>query len=188
MLFKTPDISADVEIQKHLTAVRVNEWLKEDLFHFKWWFLLAFFIVSVFIWWKLVDKSRLNEISLYAAFTVIITLGLDEFGDELGMWDYPVDILPIFPPLTAVDLVSLPMIYSLIYQRFKTWKSFLSATLIMAIIFCFILEPILKKGGFYQLLKWKYYYGFPIYIAISVILRLIVIKILAIAEVSNDNV
>ncbi|HWR09058.1 CBO0543 family protein [Sporomusa sp.] len=182
MFFSDSGVSTTVELQKALTDLRINEWLHEDIFHFKWYFLIGLFVLSLFAWCKLVDKKRLPEITLHAGLTMFITLVLDEFGEELTLWDYPVDIIPIFPPLTAVDLVCLPMIYSLIYQHFKTWQSFLRATIIMAGIFCFVFEPILVWGGFYEIIKWKYYYGFPIYIMMAIFIRWTVIKIYTIAE------
>ncbi|QDR79196.1 CBO0543 family protein [Sporomusa termitida] len=181
MLSPDTGVLAAVELQKLLTGLRIDDWLHRDLFHFKWYFLLGVFACSVLAWCKLVDKKRLPEITLYAGLTIIITLVLDEFGEELTLWDYPIDIIPIFPPLTAVDLASLPVIYSLIYQYFKTWNSFLRATVIMATIFCIVLEPLLVWGGFYQTLKWKYYYGFPIYIMMALFNRWLVTKIYQIA-------
>jgi hypothetical protein len=187
VLLTVSGAAADVKIQKQLTSMRIDQWLQEDLFHFRWWLLLAIFAVSAFIWWKLVDKKRLHEISLYAALTTIVTLGLDEYGEELALWDYPTDIMPIFPPLTAIDLASLPMVYSLIYQYFSTWKSFIWATVIMAAVFCFIFEPILTWGKFYQPLIWRYYFGFPIYIAMAICIRLVIKKIFALAEKYRKN-
>jgi hypothetical protein len=174
-------VSAVVELQILLTNIRIDHWLQESVFHLKWWFLLGVFLISAFGWYRLADKTRLPEILLYMGLTTIITLILDEFGEELSLWDYPTDILPLFPPLTAVDLASLPTTYSLVYQYFRTWRSFIWATVIMATIFCFVLEPILVWGNFYQLLNWKYYYGFPIYIAMALCIRWMVITIYNIA-------
>jgi hypothetical protein len=182
MLVEILGIAPDVEVQKHLTSVRFEEWLREDVFHFRWWFLLALLIFYAFAWWKLVDKTRLHEITLYMVLTIILTMGIVEHGNELTLWDYPTDILPVFPPLTAIDLASLPILYSLFYQFFKSWKSFIFASLIITGIYSFILQPALSHGGFYQLLKWKYYYGFPIYVSMSIFIRLLVIKIFAITK------
>jgi hypothetical protein len=180
-------MSVAVEFQKLLTSIRIERWLQESVFHFRWWFLLALFLISAFTWCKLVDKTRLPEIVLYVGLTTIITLVLDEFGIELTLWSYPVDLLPIFPPLTAVDLASLPTIYSLIYQHFGTWRSFTLATVIMATIFCFVCEPILVWGDFYQVLKWKYYYGFPIYIAMALFIRWMVVTMYTIASKAEEK-
>lgn len=174
---------SDIDVQKHLTSVRVDEWMYTEVFHLRWWFLLALFILSAWFWWKKVDKLRLNEIILYTALTTILVLTLDELGEELTLWDYPYDLVPFFPPLASVDLASLPMVYSLIYQRFRTWKSFIAASAVMAVIFCFVLEPLLVWTGVYQMIAWKSYYGLPIYIFIAVIVKALVNKIHAISVI-----
>ncbi len=156
-----------IDVQKQLTAARFDEWMRNEVFRLRWWFLLVLFIVSIFIWWKVVDKSRLKEIILYAALIILFTLVMDELGEELTLWDYPYDLFPLFPPLFSVDLASLPIVYSLIYQYFRKWKSFVIASVVMAVIFCFILEPLLVLIGVYQMLKWKSYYGLPIYISMA---------------------
>ncbi|VBB05196.1 Hypothetical protein LUCI_0403, partial [Lucifera butyrica] len=99
MLFTVSGVSVDVNIQKILTSVRINEWLDEDLFHFKWWILLGLLTFFILVWWKLLDKKRLPEIMLYAVLTLILAMGIVEYGGELTLWDYPNDISPIFPVL-----------------------------------------------------------------------------------------
>lgn len=162
------DALSGIEVQKQLIAARFDEWMRNDVFSLRWWFLLVLFTVSLYLWWRLVDKSRLYEIVIYAAIIVILTLVLDELGEELTLWDYPYDLFPLFPPLFSVDLASLPIIYSLIYQYFRTWKSFIIASFAMAAIFCFIMEPLLVLTGVYQMLQWKSYYGFPIYVSMGI--------------------
>jgi hypothetical protein len=178
------DALSDIEVQWHLTCTRFGQWMQDDVFSFRWWLLLVMFMVSAFIWWKTVDKSRLSEILLYTVLVSILALTLDELGEELTLWDYPTEIFPLFPPISAVNLASMPIVYSLIYQHFRTWKSFIIATIIMAAIFCFILEPILVLGKIYQTLTWKYYYGFPIYIAIGICTRAAVTKFF---KISHEN-
>lgn len=167
----------DVEIQKYLTSLHIEEWLRDDVFHFKWWVLLCLMIVAVLLWWNKLDKSRLPETCLYAALTTIIVMGIFEWGNELTLWDFPVDIIPIFPPLSSINLISLPLIYSLTYQYFKTWKAFFIAAAIISVVVCFIIEPMLAWAGLYQLLHWKHYYGFPIYALMAISIKVVVDKI-----------
>jgi len=54
-------------------------------------------------------------------------------------------------------------------------------------VFCFTLEPLLVKLGFYVLVKWKFHYGFPIYIAIGIYMKIVVEKIKAIMANSTDQ-
>lgn len=182
MLLSVTSIPIETELQQKLTAVHVETWLREDVFHSQWWLLLGLLILAVVVWWKLLNKTQLPEIILYAVLTMIIMMGVDEYGEELTLWAYLVNILPIFPVITALNLVFLPMVFSLIYQYFPTWKSFSLASVIMAGLLSFILEPFLVRGSFYQLLNWEYYYSFAVYIAVALLIRWFVTKIFAIAE------
>jgi hypothetical protein len=183
-----PEPHDALAIQWHLTCARFSEWLQNDLFRWRWWLLVALYIGCIYIWWKTVDKSRLKEIVLYTAMIIVIILALDELGEELTLWDYPTDIFPLFPPISAIDFSCMPLIYSLIYQHCRTWRKFIIATLLMAAIFCFICEPLFVFLGIYQPLTWKYYYGFPIYTAMAIGIKAVVILFYKIAAKSRDKV
>lgn len=174
-----------IDLQWKLTMSRFEEWLKEELFHFKWWILLAVFILSIFIWWKSIDKSRLSELVLFAGIVCIFILILDEWGEELALWDYPVKIFPLFPPISAIDLASLPFLYSLIYQYFSTWKSYTIASIIMSVLSCFVMEPLFILSGIYQVITWKTYYGLPLYFAIAICSKFILAQIKKIESKMN---
>lgn len=177
MFSTVSDVPKDVEIQRQLTSIHIDEWLRDDVFHLRWWLLLSLLLIFLLVWWKAADKSRLYNVCLFAALAAIVSMGINEYGEELTLWDYPTDIIPIFPPLTSINLISLPLIYSIVYQYFKTTKSFIWATLIVTAIICFIIEPILAWMGLYQLIKWRYYYSFPIYSVMAICIRAIVNKI-----------
>ena len=91
----------------------------------------------------LLDKSRRMEICLYAPLALIIAMGIVEYGEELTLWDYPTDIIPIFPPLTSANLLMLPLSYSLAHQYFHTTGRFVVAVLIITGVICFVIEPLL---------------------------------------------
>ena len=182
MFFVLSQIPRSEEIQKQLTAIHIDSWLKQEVFIFRWWLLIGLIILYIFIWWKLLDKPRLNEILLYVVLATIIMLGIVEYGEELILWDYPIDILPIFPPLSSISLISLPLIYSLIYQHFTVTKNFLKATSIATAIVCFVCEPMYSEIGLFNLLHWKSYYSFLLYLLMAIIVREVVIKIYKITE------
>ncbi len=160
-----------MSVQWQLTAVRIREWLQSGVFSVRWWVLLALFTAIVLYSWKKVDKGRLKELVLYAAMITLFVIVLDELGEELTLWYYTVDLVPLFPPITAVDLSCLPAVYLLIYQKNPTWKRFVIASAVMSAAFCFLLEPLFVWAGVYKTLTWKSYYGFPIYILIAVITK-----------------
>lgn len=188
MYFAAASLPPDVEIQRDLTAIHIDEWLREDAFQLKWWILLAMILIALTVWWILTDKSRIIEIWLFTAVAAIIFLGVHEYGEELTLWEYPVDLIPLFPPLSSINLICLPLVYALIYQYFKTWKSFLPAALTASAAICFVIEPLLIKAGFYRMLQWKSYDSYLMYTVITICTRLVVIKIYSIAgKAINKN-
>ncbi|OPX44041.1 hypothetical protein CLHUN_20660 [Ruminiclostridium hungatei] len=162
------NIPKDVEIQKQLTEIHIENWLKNVVYHPKWFLLIFFILALFFIWWKAADKQRLKDISLYGGMFYIFILGIVEYGEELTLWEYPVDAVPVFPPLSAINLICLPVLYSLSYQYCKKRKEFIWASIIISAFICFVLEPMLSRAGFYHLIKWRHYYSFPLYALISI--------------------
>ena len=158
---------------KEWSYARIDNWLDTDFLTWGWWFELGVLIISLVVFWKLVDKKRLFELTLYVILAGVIIIWLDEVGYELGLWYYPVDLVPVFPPSTAFDYSLLPVVYTLIYQYCPKWPKFLIATLVMAGVISFIMEPLAHLWGFYVLVKWKYYYGYPVYVAIGIFLKLV---------------
>jgi hypothetical protein len=56
-----------------------------------------------------------------------------------------------------MNLLSLPLIYSLVYQKFRSGERFFQAACAATAVICFIMEPLLVWGGMYHLIRWKYY-------------------------------
>ena len=173
----SPDGEQIASVLKHLTYARIDKWIDTEFNTLGWWFLIALAVVSLTIWWKLVDKRRLLELAFYGFTIMTIVIWLDQVGYELGLWFYPTDLIPVFPPSTSIDYVALPVMYSLVYQQCNSWKSFIIGISLMSGVFSFALEPLLMKFGFYVLVKWSYYYSFPIYILIGVVMKMVIEKI-----------
>lgn len=164
-------VPQSVDLQWQLTLDRIDRWLAEDFLRLRWWVLIVFYIACAMLWWKLLDKRRLKEIVLFTALAYIIALTINEYGQELILWDYPVDVIPFFPPLSSVNLLLLPPLYSLVYQRFSSLKTYFPAMLVATGLFCFAVEPLLSWGGFFELLNWKYWLSFPVYTAMALLMR-----------------
>jgi hypothetical protein len=177
-----------VEIQEQLTSIHIDEWMKEDVFQLKWWLLIGFILVFLFVWWKAADKSKFRDVCMFVALVTIVTLGINEYGEELTLWDYPIDVIAIFPPLSSINLVSLPLIYSIVYQYFRTRRSFIWAVSAITAIICLIIEPLWEQAGLYQLLKWRHFYSIPIYVAMAIVIREAVNKITDINEKFNEKI
>lgn len=164
-------------ILKHVTYARIDNWFDTDFNTFGWWLQLLLAVFSIMVWWKIMNKKRLMELIFYSFTIMTITIWFDEVGYEIGLWYYPIDLIPVFPPATAIDYFMLPIMYGIVYQYCRSWKTFIIATCLLSGVFSFILEPLLEKFGFYVPIKWNHYYSFPIYIGIAIIMKAIVEKI-----------
>lgn len=171
-----------LELTLEITRLDIYEWRYEDLFTWRWWLLLAVFILPWIIFIKRVNKKQLTETLLFGLMVIIICEAFDHIGYELGLWTYQVEILPLFPRFEEVNFSTLPVVYMLIYQSYTDWKKYLRAIAITAGIFTWIAEPALIWLDLYTPLNWVPTYGFPIYVAIGLFSKWVVDKIHAIAE------
>jgi hypothetical protein len=167
MKFDPSPRQPDVAEQWRLTETRFGEWLRDELFTWQWWALLALMIGTAFLICKLADRKRLVETATFTTIIILFIIILDEIGEEMSLWYYPIDVFFMFPPTTAVDISCMPLAYMLIFQWFRGWKSFALATAAMSLLFCLAVEPVFVRSGMYVMLKWKSIYGFPIYALIA---------------------
>jgi hypothetical protein len=140
----------------------------------EWWLLLAFLIVPWLIWAKIVDKKRKLEIVVVGLFVAIVTSLLDVVGYNLGFWDYPIQLIPVVPEGFSFDLSMVPVVYMLLYQYFKMWKSYCIGLVCMSLIYAFIGEPFCNWIMVVVYIKWKYIYSAVYYIVIGITIRVIV--------------
>lgn len=166
-----------LEMELQLTHARIENWLHHDLFTWQWWLLLSVLIIPWFIWRHYVDRHRLVEIALFGAIVLIVSSYLDTVLTELGYWSYDYRIIPLWPRLISADFSVLPIIYMFIYQYSKGWKDFLVIMIAVAAAYAFIGEPFLIWAKIYKMHAWKHIYSFPIYIALGIFTRYLILTL-----------
>jgi hypothetical protein len=176
-----------VEMVRQLTQARIENWLGECVGTWRWWFLVALLVIPWITWFKVVDKKKFIELSLFGLITILVTNILDELGFELSLWNYPLEIIPMFPRLISIDYAILPIIYMLLYQYFPNWKNLFWAMTIASAFFSFIIEPLMVFLGFYQLLTWKHYYSYPIYIVLALVCKWLTRIIIDMENKAKEN-
>jgi hypothetical protein len=164
-----------------LTEMKIEQWLQDGVFTWQWWLLIAMLIGPWIIWCLLVDKRRITPICLIGMFVLATASWMDDLGSDLLLWYYPYKIVPVFPQIVPVNYAVLPVTFMLIYQYFISWRSYIKAMLIMSALYSFVAEPVLNYLGMYIMLRWQYYYSFPLYMLIAISHRWLLEKILAIS-------
>jgi membrane associated rhomboid family serine protease len=171
-------IPQSVDLQTKLTELHIQEWLTEDFLHIRWWILLGSLAAMYIGWYLLLDKSKKKETCLFLVLAIIIQLAIDEYGDELILWEYPTDLIPLFPPLTSLNLISMPLSLSIAFQMFPDLKRYTVAALIISAAISFVLEPLLALGGLYELVNWQYIFSFLVYLMVAFGIRFVAKKLL----------
>lgn len=163
------------DLQMKLRDLRLDYWMEYDLFKPHWWLLLAASIIPWFLWGKIVDKKRLNEIIIYGLIWIIVAIVLDEIGATLGFWEYPRSFLSLVPPLLPADLTVIPIAFMLIFQFYPKGKSYLIGVLIVAFTFSFIIENIFMMFDLFRDAPgYEHVYSFPVFVLLAYFIKWIV--------------
>ena len=163
---------AILDAHTFLVQLRYEHWIQHEAYTPIWWILLCTWILSWVIFYFMVDRRQLVEISLYGVQIFFVTTLLDAIGSVQGLWIYPIKIIPYTPHLESIDWGILPLTYMLIYQYFPKWKGFILAQIIVATVYSFVGEPFLAKFlGNYVPLHWKSIFSFPIYLILAIVPR-----------------
>lgn len=168
-----------IKYEKLLFQARYENWINNVL-SIRWWILVLCLIIPWFIWYRLLDKKRIQEMFLYSFATSFTAILLDEAGASLTLWIYPVDIVPFSPIMITANFTLVPIIFTLIYQYFPDWKSFIAVNVVLTLVFSFVCEPILVLIRLYTPITWKYIYSVPVYFFSSLLLKLFAEKVKAV--------
>lgn len=162
-----------IGLKTQLRDMSFQHYFAAELFSRVWWFEVATIIIAFVIWWKILDKERLLEITVFGLLVNVIAAFLDVLGTDFVLWEYPVRVLPQLPLLVPIDYVAIPVIDMIIYQKFPKWGKYILVSAITAAALAFIVEPLAVFIGQYKPITWKFVYSFPIYILINIIVKFV---------------
>jgi hypothetical protein len=178
LVFYTISYKNISDTTRNLRDISYEHWLRYEVFTFDWWFLLALSIIPWIIWWKVLDKNRVNEIIMFGLLVGLISVIIEYIGEYIALWwGYKIKLFPGVTLLFPFDLTVLPVSYMLVYQYFPKWLSFFIGMFILSFGAAFVFEPILDWMDIYVLLTWKYVYSFPIYFVMGLFFKWLVKKI-----------
>lgn len=175
-----------IELRKQIFSINYDNWTSEMLFSFKWWVLLILVIIFWFVWWKIADKERLIEIALVGFVTGLVSLILNNIGIDLTLWMFPNELFGAVKIVNVLDLTLIPITYMVLYQFFRTWKTYIISVVIFGLLGSFIGQPLFHFFNLYQPINWHYIYSFPIYLFMGIIIKFTASKIINIQRKFED--
>jgi hypothetical protein len=157
-------ISIMNDLQREYAQLAIENWLTDGLFTWTWWFLISATVIPWLIFFYLLDRSRALSIWLFGLMQILITTFTDDLGSELNIWVYPIKFVPVSLIAMPFDFSIIPVFFMLVYQYFKTWRTFSMALFGVSLIFSFVGEPLSVWVGAVSYHGWKYYHSFIFYI------------------------
>ncbi|SDC69301.1 MULTISPECIES: CBO0543 family protein [unclassified Candidatus Frackibacter] len=144
-------------------------WYDEILFSWRWWLTLILATIPWIIWIKFRKKESTDRLLYVALFVIGISSWLDFLGLQLGLWFYPVDLVPSIPAYISYDFCILPVTY-MGFIQIRPKVSPLLKGITIGVINAFIAEPILIALDMYvESNNWSKGYSFIIYVLIYLV-------------------
>lgn len=139
---------------------------EEFLSTWQWWFGIALFIVPWIIWFLLRKKDSTGRLLLGGFVTILLSLSVDLAALSLGLWSYPMIIIPLAPFLFLPYHFSLaPVAVMFALQIKPKMNSFIKGILFSAIA-AFGGMNFFKAIDFYNPKNWSTLYDFFIFLII----------------------
>ncbi|UOR12552.1 CBO0543 family protein [Halobacillus amylolyticus] len=167
-----------IQIQKENAQLQKHHYFEEILFSYQWWILITITVTLWVLWAVLVDKKRLKSILIVGFITSQLAIILDDIGVSLALWTYPYKVIYFTSRLNTVDITIIPVTYMLLYQYFRSWKSYLIVLALFCLFAAFVAEPIFVKLSMYKLLSWwEFWHSSPGYMLIGIFVKWLVDKL-----------
>jgi hypothetical protein len=137
---------------------------EEFLSTWQWWFGLALFIVPWIVWFRLRKKDSTGRLLLGGLLTIILSLTIDLAALSLGLWSYPMVIIPLAPFLFLPYHFSLAPVAVMLTLQIKPKMNPLLKGILFSSIAAFGGMNFFNAIGFYNPKNWSTLYDFIIFL------------------------
>ncbi|WP_342043838.1 CBO0543 family protein [Bacillus sp. OTU2372] len=141
-----------VKMGKHTTEELTDYWMDYELYaSLEYWMMVTLLVVPLLILFFKIDKNKIFLIGFYGYSFHLIFGYLDLYGKHNGLWNYPFPLIPAIPGF-AIDGSLVPVAFMLVYQwTLNNNKNYYLYSFITALIFSFIIKPILVQLELFKL-------------------------------------
>jgi hypothetical protein len=154
-------IDNNVNQIEQLLSQKISIWKEYVLFSKLWWMGVALSIIP-WVLWSIYRRKQSTDRLLYVGFLVMtISLGLDVLGDQLGLWHYRFQVIPVLPTYIPWDITFMPLGIMTLIQVKPDTNPWLKAIL-FALFTSYLAEPFFQWLSVYQPSHWRYSYSVPI--------------------------
>ncbi|WP_078544807.1 CBO0543 family protein [Litchfieldia alkalitelluris] len=165
------------KLSNQLTDLRMEIWTEHTLFTWQWWMLLIASIIMVVLFFVMIKKERRLPSVAFIGLIYILNKNLDSVATAMDWYDYRIQLEPIIPTMLPANLFIIPIALTVIYDRYRKWKSFLIALVAASAFIAYIALPLMKLVKIYLEKAWNSHWSFLSLVVISVISKVIIDRV-----------
>lgn len=140
---------------------KVHMWQEHVVWGPLWW-MGVFLTVAPWLLWAVYHNKRSTDLLLYVGcFIALVSLCLDILGDQLGLWHYRFNVIPVLPTYFPWDLTLMP-VSVLVFLEYKPKASPFIKALAFALMASYLAEPFFTWLKVYNPVHWRFSYSIPI--------------------------
>ncbi|AYA75643.1 hypothetical protein DOE78_09390 [Bacillus sp. Y1] len=141
--------------------------VSEEFFYtWQWWLGVALFIIPWVVWFSLRKKDSTGRLLLGGLMTIILSLTIDLAALSLGLWSYPMVIIPLAPFLFLPYHFSLAPVAVMFALQIKPNMNPLLKGVIFSSIAAFGGMNLFDAIDFYNPKNWSTLYDFIIFLTL----------------------
>jgi len=137
---------------------------EEFLLTWQWWFGIALFIVPWIVWFRFRKKDSTGRLLLGGILTILLSLTVDLAALSLGLWSYPMIIIPLAPFLFLPYHFSLAPVAVMLALQIKPKMNPLLKGILFSAIAAFGGMNFFNAIDFYNPKNWSTLYDFIIFL------------------------
>lgn len=132
----------------------------------QWWLGLALFIIPWLVWIKYRKKDSTGRLLLAGLLIIILSLTIDLAALSLGLWSYPMIIIPLAPFLFLPYHFSLAPVGIMFALQIKPQMNSLIKGILFSAISAFGGMNFFNAIDFYNPKNWSTLYDFVIFLTL----------------------
>lgn len=170
------------EVSNYLVQLRLEIWRKYTFLTWQWWVFVAICITCVILFFIFVDKKKYLQVIAYMGVLYILNRNLDDIATALDWYDYRMQLEPIIPTFLPANLFVVPIVYSLIYQRYEKWGAYIIGTVAFSAFIAYITLPSAKLFKIYVEKLWNVHISFVSLLIMAILSKLLIDKAKVLTE------
>lgn len=148
--------------------VILNNWRNHVLFTWKWWLVVCLSVIPWFLTFFFLKKEKRKQYFISSIILMVITSFLDISGLTYDLWRYYVTPMPILGGFFPWNFSIIPIFFIISYEVFSNLSPMVKSV-IVALMYAYIGEPIADFLGLTRHHQWRHTYSVPIYIGLYLI-------------------